>query len=70
VRADRARFRPESENRAKPVPVSGLPWPWSRFFCSRVRFFNLLVQDRALGVEEEVCPESSAHEASWSGPEE
>jgi len=29
-----------------------------------VRFFNLLVQDRVLGVEEDVCSESSAHEAS------
>ena len=35
-----------------------------RFSCSRVRLFNLLVQDRALEVEEEVCFESSAHEAS------
>jgi hypothetical protein len=34
-----------------------------RFFYSRVRFFNLLVWDGALEVEEGVCPESFAHEA-------
>ena len=38
--------------------------PCSCTFYSRVRFFNLLVQDRALGVEEEVCLASSDHAAS------
>jgi len=62
--ADRGRFRPEPENRPTHVPREGLPRPWSHFFCSRLRFFNLLVRDKELEVEEEACFGSSAHEAS------
>ena len=64
MRADSGLSQPEPEDRATRVPRSGLPRPRSRFFCSRLRSFNLLVWDGALQVEEDVCFESSAHEAS------